>query len=107
MILPLNSFDLLVNPTILDRGRAYFRKGHVTAVTISTRGLLHATVEGSDTYTVEFLVQKSGISDIRCSCPYDMGPVCKHAVAVMFHLREQASVSSTLQLVDASGSSEH
>ena len=49
-------------------------------------GEFEAVVEGTEPYTVSLTIKNEVITEYVCSCPYDMGPVCKHVVAVIFHL---------------------
>ncbi|WP_426449627.1 SWIM zinc finger family protein [Paenibacillus sp. S-38] len=48
-----------------------------------------ARVEGSEYYEVEIELNDGGtVVDWDCTCPYDLGPVCKHQVAVLYELRD-------------------
>lgn len=51
-------------------------------------GEYEAIVEGTDNYTVHLTMKNGMVEDQFCDCPYDMGPVCKHLVAVLFYLQE-------------------
>lgn len=79
MVFSLNNFEQSISSTILDRGYDYWSSDAVGNLIRSPSGQVIATVYG-------------------CDCPYDMGPVCKHVVAVLYELR------SMIQLTQAEGS---
>ena len=84
----ISSFDTKVSSRIVTRGIAYYRDGHVTDFEQKSGFRFRATVEGSDMYEVEIKLDEQGnILYSYCDCPYDMGPVCKHEVAVYFYLK--------------------
>lgn len=66
------------------RGEDYYKNGAVIS-TIRRGNRIIAEVEGSqyDPYTVTVTLDKGGIKDTDCTCPYDFGGICKHIVAVL------------------------
>lgn len=64
-------------------------KGYVSEPEEITPGLFETSVKGTDNYTVRLRLEKGVITSHVCDCPYDFGPVCKHAVAVLFHLQQE------------------
>jgi uncharacterized Zn finger protein len=66
----------------LERGRSYFRSGHVSQLAKAADGTLLATVQGTERYATAVSLG-GGDSPVtgRCSCP--IGGQCKHAVAVI------------------------
>lgn len=67
---------------VYDRGLAYFRGGHVGAL-VRRGHELAAEVEGSDLDPYAVRLTLSGDeAEARCTCPYEWGGWCKHAVAV-------------------------
>src|SRR5215207_1481863 len=65
----------------LERGRRYFRGGHVSNLAKAPDGELLATVQGTERYvTAVALTGDADVLDGRCTCP--IGGRCKHAVAV-------------------------
>ncbi len=66
----------------LERGRAYFRSGHVSRLAKAADGPLLATLQGTERYAtaVSLGAGESSLTG-RCSCP--IGGQCKHAVAVI------------------------
>jgi len=86
MKIPLTEFELHIDETILNRGLQYYKKGLVNEPEEIAPGEYEAIVEGTEPYTVQLIIKNKVITEHVCSCPYDMGPVCKHVVAVVFHL---------------------
>lgn len=69
---------------VFERGVHYAEADAVRAL-IRRGKTLSAEVFGSDwrPYQVRVTLRKSGISEARCSCPYDWGGWCKHIVATL------------------------
>jgi len=88
MNIPLNEFEQLIDEKILKRGLSYFKGGAITDFTEISSGEYEAIVSGTEEYTVQLEVRNNTITEHNCDCPYDMGPVCKHVVAVIFHLQQ-------------------
>ncbi len=88
MKIPLNSFEQYIDETILKRGLQYFKKGLVHEPEELMSGEYEAIVEGTEPYTVNLMIKNDMISEYVCTCPYDMGPVCKHVAAVIFYLQQ-------------------
>ncbi len=101
MQIPLNEFEQLIDESILKRGLAYFKGGAITDFSEISNGEYEAIVSGTEDYTVQLEVENNTIIEHNCDCPYDMGAVCKHVVAVIFHLQQdelelnQSSPNST------------
>jgi len=87
MPINLSTFEQQVEETILKRGLTYFESGAVGEVEQIAHGEFEAEVEGSETYIVRISVKGDRVTEHECDCPYD-GPVCKHVVAVLFHLQQ-------------------
>lgn len=88
MQIPFNEFEQHIDETILKRGLSYFKNGHVNEPEEISHGEYEAIVEGTEDYTVQLTLKNGIITEYVCNCPYDMGPVCKHVVAVIFHLQQ-------------------
>lgn len=88
MRIPLNEFEQLIDETILKRGLAYFKGGAITDFLEISNGEYEAIVSGTEDYTVQLEVKNNTIIEHNCDCPFDMGAVCKHVVAVIFHLQQ-------------------
>lgn len=84
MKISLSEFEQIIDETILKRGLSYFNKGYVTELTEITKGVYGALVEGTEEYIISLQITNNIIEEHNCNCPYDMGPVCKHIVAVIF-----------------------
>lgn len=92
MKIPLNSFETYIDEKILSRGLSYFKNGYVRSVDEITPGEYEAIVDGSEEYSISIQVRKGNIEKYFCDCPYDLGPVCKHVAAVIFHLQQDAVI---------------
>jgi len=83
----LYHFEEVVNSTIVDRGTEYYDAGFVAKLVRLGDGRYSALVEGADMYEVTVQLDDEGnILSSYCDCPYDLGPVCKHEVAVYYEL---------------------
>ena len=90
MKIPLNSFEQYIDEAILKRGFQYFKKGLVHEPEELMQGEYEAVVEGTEPYTVNLTIKNDVVTEYVCTCPYDMGPVCKHVAAVIFYLQQNA-----------------
>ena len=88
MKIPLKEFEQNIDEAILERGYQYFKKGLVNEPEEIGHGEYEAIVEGTNQYTVQVSIKNDVITEYVCSCPYDMGPICKHVVAVIFLLQQ-------------------
>jgi len=88
MKLSLNKFQSVLDERIVSRGEEYFSNEAVSALEQITDGKWAASVEGTETYRVNITLKGNDVRDYFCTCPYDLGPVCKHVVAVLFAIRE-------------------
>ena len=89
MIIPLNEFEQLFDSAILQRGYKYFKNGMVDGLEEINNGEYEAIVEGSESYTVRLKLENSTVTEHDCSCPYNLGPVCKHIAAVIYYLKQK------------------
>ncbi len=97
MKIPLNTFEQIIDETILKRGLFNFKKGYVTDFSEIATCRYEASVIGSEQYTVQFKIKNNTIEEHHCDCPYDMGPVCKHVVAVIFYLQKDILSLDTIK----------
>ncbi len=88
MKIPLNEFEQLIDEKILKRGLSYFKGDAINDFTEISNGGYEAIVFGTEEYTIQLKIHNKTITEYNCDCPYDMGPVCKHIVAVIFHLQQ-------------------
>lgn len=88
MQIPLNLFELYIDEIILKRGLSYFKNGNVLDSEEITNGVFEAIVKGTDDYTVKMTIKNGVVEEHVCSCPYDLGPACKHIVAMLFYLQQ-------------------
>jgi len=88
MHIPLRHFEDFIDETILRRGLSYYKNGQVHEPEEIRMGEYEAIVEGTEDYTVRMTMNNGVITEHVCNCPYDMGPICKHVVAVIFYLQQ-------------------
>lgn len=98
----LYHFEQAVNSVILKRGFAYYETGHVSDLAHEGKGRYSAVVEGTDTYEIVVQIDENDtILSSECDCPYDMGPICKHEVAVYYELVDRrGDVESMEEAID-------
>ena len=86
----LKTFDLHISSTILQRGKKYYDDRLVSTLEEVAPHEFVATVEGSDSYEVNLLLDENDeVLRQQCDCPFAHGPICKHAVAALFELRDE------------------
>ncbi|WP_020561216.1 SWIM zinc finger family protein [Thiofilum flexile] len=88
----LSNFEAYIDPIILRRGKDYITQVHRLEETEPS--FWQAEVRGTYTYDIEIELQNSTISHWSCSCPYDLGSICKHVVATLFNIRNTLSRDS-------------
>jgi len=88
MNIPFLRFEQFIDETILKRGLSYFKSGYVREPDELSSGDYETIVEGSEDYTVRLTIKNETVTAYSCTCPYDLGPVCKHVVAVLFYLQQ-------------------
>ena len=87
----IESWKNWFHPHILERGRAYFEEDRVSDLERMEDGCT-ATVEGTEEYEVEILLDGDSIEDMFCDCPYaEDGNACKHMAAVLFAMAAEPS----------------
>jgi hypothetical protein len=89
MNISISQFLQTAGPAILDRGRDYFKNGHVISFEEIQPGEYEAVVEGTEDYLVNLTVINGSLEDCSCTCPYDFGSVCKHIVAAVMYLQKE------------------
>ena len=83
----LYHFEDVVSSVIVERGLEYYEAGFVTNLIHSGGGRYTAVVKGADMYEIAVQLDEEGnVLSSYCDCPFDMGPVCKHEVAVYYEL---------------------
>ncbi|MBQ1768592.1 MAG: SWIM zinc finger family protein [Oscillospiraceae bacterium] len=74
----------LFAPHILFRGEEYYESELVEIESIDEK-FIEASVEGTDTYSVEIVLKNGRVVRMDCDCPYAAdGNNCKHMAAVLF-----------------------
>lgn len=97
MKIPLSKFETVIDAVIVSRGEEYFYTEAVRGLKKLKNGEWVASVEGTEVYKVRVSLKGKNVHAYSCSCPYDMGPVCKHVVAVLFVIRKKSGDSLKVQ----------
>ena len=66
---------------IVGRGRSYQQQGRVSGLSLTEDDALIAWVDGTERYATRVIMDKRGLPESICSCPYEID--CKHGVAVV------------------------
>ena len=82
---------------ILQRARAY--EDRVDGLHQTTCGTLIAWVEGADRYVTRVLLQHDHLEH-DCTCPYDWGGPCKHAVAVILSAAKMLKTKQVIPVLE-------
>ncbi len=72
---------------IVSRGKSYQFRGRVFDLAVTADGSLIAWVDGSKRYAARVTMNKHGLPDSICTCPYELN--CKHGVAVVIEYLKQ------------------
>ncbi len=75
---------------IVQRGEEYYKSKMIEELVLSPDGNFTAQVFGSEDEPYNILVEKNKSGEVlgfSCSCPYDMGDICKHLVAVFIAIK--------------------
>lgn len=90
MTLTLKNFKQVIAPAILERGRRYAQGRNIIDLELVDEGEWLAQVMGSEAYPYEVSIVQDvhGELTCTCTCPYDMGPYCKHIAAVLYQIEE-------------------
>lgn len=92
-------FEDEVSPAIVERGIEYYEAGFVTNLVNSGDGRYTAVVRGADMYEIAVQLDKDrNIISSYCDCPYDMGQVCKHEVAIYYALIERLQDNDFIEI---------
>ncbi len=104
LLLDADALRKLVSDGVVRRGLSYFRENRVTALRWEGRRV-EAFVEGSvkgEAYETSAEADEDGDLDVECTCPFELEPACKHAVAVLLAYAARQPVSGD-EADDAAG----
>ncbi len=94
------SLERVAGEVAFQRGMSYYRKGAVK--TVARKGnYLEGLVQGSDTDPFHVRILIKGLDNFRlaeCTCPFKLGSMCKHAVAVLLHWNHYVAINHTVDL---------
>ncbi len=85
----IENFETIISGKILERGQQYYADGAVVELEEPEPNDFVAQVFGTELYSINIrLDREDNLFTHFCDCPYDMGPVCKHKVAVLLAIRD-------------------
>ncbi len=85
----LENFESYCQEPILERGQNYYKEGLIYTFESLGDGRYSSIVIGTDPYAVNVEVDENGVvEELHCTCPYDLGAICKHKVAVLHRIRD-------------------
>ena len=88
-MLPFPNFEQVIDTKILAAGYRYYIYQHITEIELKDTGEWRAKVKGSQHYDVEIKLGNGYVEYFNCDCADgSLGEVCKHVVAVLYHVRE-------------------
>ncbi|NOT57366.1 MAG: hypothetical protein HOP18_22410, partial [Deltaproteobacteria bacterium] len=90
-----DDIDAWAGSTIVSRGKSYQRGRQVQNLARTASGGILAWVQGSARYATQVDIDKKQLT-ASCTCPYDYGPTCKHAVAVVLAYLEVLKTKSAV-----------
>lgn len=88
----LDDFENSIDPVIMKRGQGYFKTGAIHNLEETESQFWQAYAEGTHTYDIEIALNQQTVEYWSCTCPYDMGPVCKHVAAALLCIRDKLKV---------------
>lgn len=84
----LKTFESEVENKIVGRGLSYYKGGDVKKLEKVSENEFSAVVFGTEKYGVYVKLKGEAITEHECDCPYDLGDVCKHKIAVFYAIRD-------------------
>jgi len=94
----LKNFEINIDEKIVKRGFDYFKSKQVGELFQTGPDTFEAEVYGTENYTVKVVLKGEWVAKFNCDCPYDLGPICKHIVAVLFTIRKQNAGEEEVQI---------
>jgi len=90
MTLTIKNIEDFIDAKILERGTGCLDRGAIIEIEELDENDFAALVWGTKIYTVNIRINKAlELLTHECNCPYDLGPICKHKVAVILKVREK------------------
>lgn len=103
MSMQIRAWKKLFEPHILLRGQDYYESELVDILSVDENAI-EAAVEGTDTYSVEIVLQNGHVVQMNCDCPYaENGNNCKHMAAVLFAAEDEDDLEDSLEYIEQRG----
>ena len=98
----IHNFDQILGPTLLKRGKDYYREEKIANLKEYRPGIWSATAFGTDEYQVTIQLRIDEIRETVCTCPFN-GMVCKHSIATLYAIRAEKTGETLPPKKDKSG----
>jgi uncharacterized Zn finger protein len=82
------NFEDFIEPEIVARAKDYLKQNRIEYANNLGESTFKALIKGEQDYDVYVDIERGEIMDYSCNCPYTWGKICKHTVALLFHIRE-------------------
>ncbi|MBI2486949.1 MAG: hypothetical protein HYW01_08320 [Deltaproteobacteria bacterium] len=57
-----------------------------------------ALIQGTEVYEVYMCISGDTVTEYKCTCPYDLGPICKHQVATIYAIEDCLSEATVVDI---------
>lgn len=85
----LKQFVVAADPAVNQRGLNYYLESRISYFSEYKPGLWVAEVTGMDEYHLQVELKGEKVKSWACDCPYDMGDICKHLIALGHAILEE------------------
>jgi len=94
------SLERVAGEMAFSRGQAYYRKGAVKTIARKDN-FLEGVVKDSDPDPFHVRIRIKGLDNFRsaeCTCPFKLGVMCKHSVAVLLHWVHYVAITAQIDV---------
>ena len=94
------SLERVAGEMAFSRGESYYRSGAVKTIARKDN-YLEGFVQGSEPQPFHVRIIIKGMDNLRsaeCSCPFKLGSMCKHAVAVLLHWIHYVAITAEIDV---------
>ncbi|MEI7998612.1 MAG: SNF2-related protein, partial [Candidatus Omnitrophota bacterium] len=94
------SLERVAGDMAFSRGRSYYLRGTVKTMARSGN-YLEGVVQGEELDPFQVTIRIKGLNEFKraqCTCPFTLGKMCKHSVAVLLHWMHYLRISTDVDL---------
>jgi len=99
MVLLNKAFEKYINSYTSQKTRDRMNDSSVKEFNMTENEIV-AKVKGTKIYSVEIIYNEEKVKSSSCTCPFDMGPVCKHVVNVLAYADIEYSKTIEIQEIE-------